>query len=975
MAVLTVGSNGQYQRIADAVAAARDGDTVQVAAGTYTNDFAQVRSKITLQSVGGMANLVATVAPPNGKAILDVYTDTVVDGFAFFGARVPDHNGAGIRGNAGNLTVRNSLFMDNQNGILTAADATATVLIQHSEFAHNGGGDGYTHNLYVGAVKQLTVEDSYFHDAVVGHEIKSRALATTLLNNRIADFGGNASYSVDLPDGGVAVLQGNTIEKGAAAPNRTIVHFGGEGAPYAGSSLVMTGNVVINDRTDVTGLVNAAGAPVQVTGNRFFGVDAASFGASAADNTVLAARPAIDGTTMIPDTLPTLAPPAPVLSATPVPDGLQYTTYGRAGAVQATGHVLQVGAGRPFTTLQQALAASRDGDTIRVDAGTYTDDFGTANHAVIIEGVGGMARFVATQKPENGRGILVANASITVRNLEFTGARSWDGNGAGIRADAGDLTVVNCYFHDNDVSILATHADTASIFDTEIAQNGNWDKETHNLNIGAIGSFTLENSFVHDGHVAHEVNSQAVFNRIEGNRIVDGGWSHASFGVSLGHGGDGVIRNNVIEKGPNSANGVLVHVGGEGPAYANTHVVVEGNTLVSDYVNPGHPYTYFIAADANLSGAAPSVFAAGNTFVGGVPGSEQARDAASNTGAVVAQSAAIDRTAPWTAPAALPPTPTPTGPDTLVVRLSNIARFAPAEFIVRVDGEAVGGGQVTVERDYQFTGDWGSGAHTVEVEEVNGRYGVSLEGGRSWVTDLHLNGAEVTGAHEITWAPFITVVDAPAAVHAQRAMAAPADIGVDPAFYATQNPAALDAAADYHGGGWRLGYNPDAVFDTNFYLSHNPDVAAAGVDPLAHYEANGWHEGRDPSASFSTNAYLAANPDVRAAGVDPLLHYLAYGQSEGRALFLAQPAPAPSAEARLFDTAYYLGHNADVAAAHVDALAHYQANGWTEGRDPSAGFSTHQYLAAYADVRAAGVDPLAHYAMYGAGEGRSAFPA
>ena len=95
---------------------------------------------------------------------------------------------------------------------------------------------------------------------------------------------------------------------------------------------------------------------------------------------------------------------------------------------------------------------------------------------------------------------------------------------------------------------------------------------------------------------------------------------------------------------------------------------------------------------------------------------------------------------------------------------------------------------------------------------------------------------------------------------------------------------ASDAAESYSASGWKLGLNPDSLFDTNWYLAHNPDVKAAGIDPLIHYEEYGWKEGRDPSAAFSTSGYLAANPDVKAAGVDPLLHYLEYGQSEARAV-------------------------------------------------------------------------------------------
>ncbi len=125
---------------------------------------------------------------------------------------------------------------------------------------------------------------------------------------------------------------------------------------------------------------------------------------------------------------------------------------------------------------------------------------------------------------------------------------------------------------------------------------------------------------------------------------------------------------------------------------------------------------------------------------------------------------------------------------------------------------------------------------------------------------------------------------------------APADPLVDAAYYSKQPGATVvpagaagqqQAAADYNAGGWQKGLNPDALFDTQYYLSHNPDVAAAGVNPLLHYEQYGWTEGRDPSAQFSTHKYLAAYSDVKAASLDPLLHYVVYGQGEGRTAFAA----------------------------------------------------------------------------------------
>ena len=200
MATLNVGQGANYQfnTIGAAVAASAAGDTVAVRAGMYVNDFVSSYRSVNLVAVGGVVTMASTVSAPNGKGIIDSYASLSVDGFAFTGATVGDNNGSGIRQNAGNLTVTNCLFKDNQEGILTNGDLSATITIKHSEFDHNGAGDGYSHNIYVGASKALIIDDSYFHDAVVGHEIKSRSLSTTITNSRIQNNAtGSASYDID----------------------------------------------------------------------------------------------------------------------------------------------------------------------------------------------------------------------------------------------------------------------------------------------------------------------------------------------------------------------------------------------------------------------------------------------------------------------------------------------------------------------------------------------------------------------------------------------------------------------------------------------------------------------------------------------------------------------------------------------------------------------------------------------------------
>lgn len=157
-----------------------------------------------------------------------------------------------------------------------------------------------------------------------------------------------------------------------------------------------------------------------------------------------------------------------------------------------------------------------------------------------------------------------------------------------------------------------------------------------------------------------------------------------------------------------------------------------------------------------------------------------------------------------------------------------------------------------------------------------------------------------------------------------------------------------------------------AFFDTEAYLSANPDVARAGIDPLLHYQLFGFKEGRDPAASFDTTLYLRANPDVAAAGVEPLTHFVTFGRLEGRTAFEAVGRSISQG----FDREFYLLANPDVGRAGVDPQQHYNQFGFREGRDPNAFFDTDGYLAAYPDVAAARLNPLAHYFAFGAREGR-----
>ena len=116
--------------------------------------------------------------------------DVVVENIEFSGASVPDQNGAGIRAEGVNLTVRNCYFHDNQDGILESNVAGSNILIEFSEFDHNGFGTGQAHNLYIGHASALTFRFNWSPGASrPSAEIASQ---NYIYFNRLTDETGNS---------------------------------------------------------------------------------------------------------------------------------------------------------------------------------------------------------------------------------------------------------------------------------------------------------------------------------------------------------------------------------------------------------------------------------------------------------------------------------------------------------------------------------------------------------------------------------------------------------------------------------------------------------------------------------------------------------------------------------------------------------------------------------------------------------------
>ena len=81
-----------------------------------------------------------------------------------------------------------------------------------------------------------------------------------------------------------------------------------------------------------------------------------------------------------------------------------------------------------------------------------------------------------------------------------------------------------------------------------------------------------------------------------------------------------------------------------------------------------------------------------------------------------------------------------------------------------------------------------------------------------------------------------------------------------------------------------------SLFDPEYYLAENEDVASAKISPLKHFLMFGANEGRNPSEKFDTK-YYADTYGIAATGMNPLLHYIRYGKSAGLKIKAPEPLP------------------------------------------------------------------------------------
>lgn len=242
-----VGTHG-YATLQAAVDAIGDGEgVVTLRPGTYRECAVQQAGRVTFRAATPGTAILDGAACEDKAGLVLRGRGTVVEGIVFRGYRVADGNGAGIRTEAGDLTVREAMFLDSQQGIGGGYAGPQTVTIDHATFAGLGQCDeavNCSHAIYLGNRGTVTITRSRFERGTGGHYVKLRVPVVRIADNSFDDTAGRGTnYMIDLPEGATGAITGNVFVQGAHKENgTTLIAVAAEARTYPSAGLRIEGN-------------------------------------------------------------------------------------------------------------------------------------------------------------------------------------------------------------------------------------------------------------------------------------------------------------------------------------------------------------------------------------------------------------------------------------------------------------------------------------------------------------------------------------------------------------------------------------------------------------------------------------------------------------------------------------------------------------------------------------------------------------
>ena len=252
---LCVGPGQRHRTLSAGLAAAKDGELVELIGGTYRESVTLGYRNLTLRGVAGRPHIDCKgLALAGDRGCLLLAADGItLENLELSGAAPIDASGEVAASCIAaepdiDFSLSGIVCHDSQNGVIAHG---GKVLIVESEFYGNGTRRG-ANNVALDEGCFLTVRSSIFRDARYGAELVARCARTTISDSTFRSAEGKVA--LDLPEGGETLVYRTNFEKLRDAAQGDLIRFSAEGCRYPGS-MVLKDVRMANVRPD-TGLRN-----------------------------------------------------------------------------------------------------------------------------------------------------------------------------------------------------------------------------------------------------------------------------------------------------------------------------------------------------------------------------------------------------------------------------------------------------------------------------------------------------------------------------------------------------------------------------------------------------------------------------------------------------------------------------------------------------------------------------------------------
>ncbi|GAA6204822.1 hypothetical protein [Thalassotalea sp. SU-HH00458] len=241
----------EFFSLQEAKLAIKDGSKIYLKSGVYTEGLYISANNI---EIIGEENVIFDDAAVDGKAALVLSGKNVlVESIECRNIYVKDLNGACIRFEGVNLTVRDLYAHDSQSGIMTSHNYDGFLHVEFSKFENLGGkasGRGYAHAIYANVGEFIFNYSQVLATGKEGSGLKSRSRKTVVKNSVLASMDAKDSRLIDVANYGELIIQNSILQQGNNSSNSQLIAYGLEDKKnvFAVNRIKITNNLFLLDR-------------------------------------------------------------------------------------------------------------------------------------------------------------------------------------------------------------------------------------------------------------------------------------------------------------------------------------------------------------------------------------------------------------------------------------------------------------------------------------------------------------------------------------------------------------------------------------------------------------------------------------------------------------------------------------------------------------------------------------------------------